>query len=87
MGHAAPKIATIDGIAEEIAALLGPMLIETIDHADELTFIVVRDDLASALTAPHPDRLRVQGASAAQGLPADRLCRTALFRGRQARRL
>lgn len=51
MGHAAPKIATIDGIAEEIAALLGLMLIETIDHADELTFIVVRDDLAAALTA------------------------------------
>lgn len=50
MGHAAPKIATIDGIADEIAALLGPMLIETVDHADELTFIVVRDDLAAALT-------------------------------------
>jgi NADH-quinone oxidoreductase subunit C len=51
MAHSAPKIATIDGIAEEIAALLGTMLIETIDHADELTFIVERDDLATALTA------------------------------------
>jgi NADH-quinone oxidoreductase subunit C len=51
MGHSAPKIAAIPGIAEEIAALLGGMLIETVDHADELTFIVVRDDLAAAMTA------------------------------------
>jgi NADH-quinone oxidoreductase subunit C len=50
MAHSAPKIATIDGIAEEIAALLGSMLIETIDHADELTFIVGRDSIADALT-------------------------------------
>jgi NADH-quinone oxidoreductase subunit C len=51
MGHSAPKIATIDGIADEIGALLGSMLIETIDHADELTFIVARDDLVNALVA------------------------------------
>ncbi len=38
-------------------------------------------------SAPHPDRLRVRGASAAQGFPADRLCRTALRRGAEARRL
>ena len=37
--------------------------------------------------APHPHRLRLRGLSAAQGLPADRLCRAALFRGREARRL
>ncbi|MET0362810.1 MAG: NADH-quinone oxidoreductase subunit C [Sphingobium sp.] len=50
MGHSAPKIATIDGIPEEIAALLGASLLETIDHADELTFIVVREEIANALT-------------------------------------
>ncbi len=50
MGHSAPKIATIDGIAEEIGTLLGSMLIETVDHADELTFIVLRDALPQALT-------------------------------------
>ena len=51
MGHSAPKIATIDGIAEEIGALLGSMLVETVDHADELTFVVARDDLANAMVA------------------------------------
>ena len=51
MGHSAPKIATIDGIADEIAGVLGASLIETVDHADELSFTVARDDLVSALTA------------------------------------
>ncbi|RYM12299.1 NADH-quinone oxidoreductase subunit C [Sphingobium cupriresistens] len=51
MGHSAPKIATIDGIAEEIGVLLGSMLIETVDHADELTFIVERDELVNAMVA------------------------------------
>jgi NADH-quinone oxidoreductase subunit C len=51
MGHSAPKIATIDGIAEEIGALLGSMLVETVDHADELSFTVVREELASAMVA------------------------------------
>jgi NADH:ubiquinone oxidoreductase subunit C len=32
-------------------------------------------------------RITVRGLSAAQGLPADRPCRAALFRGREARRL
>ena len=50
MGHSAPRIATIDGIAQEIEALLGSMLIETVDHADELTFTVLRDALPQALT-------------------------------------
>ena len=50
MGHSAPRIATIDGIAQEIEALLGSMLIETVDHADELTFIILRDALPQALT-------------------------------------
>ena len=49
MGHSAPKIATIEGIAEEIAGLLGPMLVETVDHADELSFTVVREKLADAM--------------------------------------
>ncbi|WP_336972445.1 NADH-quinone oxidoreductase subunit C [Sphingobium aromaticiconvertens] len=49
MGHSAPKIAVIDGIAEEIGALLGAMLVETVDHADELSFTVLRDSLAEAL--------------------------------------
>ncbi|MDF0543533.1 NADH-quinone oxidoreductase subunit C [Sphingobium sp. H39-3-25] len=50
MGHSAPKIATIDGIAEEIGGLLGSMLVETVDHADELSFTVVREALADAMT-------------------------------------
>lgn len=50
MGHSAPRIATIDGIAQEIESLLGSMLIETVDHADELTFTVLRDALPQALT-------------------------------------
>ncbi|KFL45927.1 NADH dehydrogenase I chain C [Sphingobium sp. ba1] len=50
MGHSAPRIASIDGIAQEIEALLGSMLIETVDHADELTFTVLRDALPQALT-------------------------------------
>ena len=49
MGHSAPKIVTAPGLAEEIAAILGPMLIETVDHADELSFTVVREHLADAL--------------------------------------
>ena len=49
MGHSAPKIAAIDGIAEEIAGLLGSMLVETVDHADELSFTVVREKLADAM--------------------------------------
>ncbi|WP_066515715.1 NADH-quinone oxidoreductase subunit C [Sphingobium cloacae] len=49
MGHSAPKIAAIPGIAEEIAGLLGDMLVETVDHADELSFTVVREKLADAM--------------------------------------
>jgi NADH-quinone oxidoreductase subunit C len=51
MGHPAPKIAVIDGIADEIAGVLGASLIETVDHADELSFTVARDDLVAAMTA------------------------------------
>ena len=51
MGHSAPRIATIDGIAQQIEGILCSMLIETIDHADELTFIVQRDSIVQALTA------------------------------------
>lgn len=50
MGHSAPKIATIDGIAEEIGGLLGSMLIDTVHHADEYSFTVVRERLADAMT-------------------------------------
>ena len=50
MGHSAPKIAAIDGIAEEIGGLLGSMLVETVHHADEYSFTVVREALADALT-------------------------------------
>ena len=49
MGHSAPRIATIDGIAQEIAGLLGSMLVETVDHADELSFTVVREKLADVM--------------------------------------
>ena len=50
MGHSAPKIATIDGIAEEIGGLLGPMLLDTVYAADEFSFTVVRERLADAMT-------------------------------------
>ena len=56
MGHAAPKIVNPEGVAERIAGLLGPMLIEAVDHVDELSFTVVRERLAEAL-----DVLRAQG--------------------------
>ncbi|PJG49122.1 NADH-quinone oxidoreductase subunit C [Sphingobium sp. LB126] len=49
MGHSAPRIATIEGIAEEIAGLLGSMLVETVHHADELSFTVVREKLVDAM--------------------------------------
>ncbi|MEJ7935210.1 NADH-quinone oxidoreductase subunit C [Sphingobium sp. AN558] len=49
MGHSAPRIATIDGIAQELSGLLGSMLIETIEHADELSFVVARERIADAL--------------------------------------
>ncbi len=51
MGHSAPRISTIDGIVDEISALLGPMLIEARDHADEFSFTVRREDLAEAMVA------------------------------------
>jgi NADH-quinone oxidoreductase subunit C len=50
MGHSAPKIATIEGITQEIEAILGSMLVETVDHADELSFTVLRDALPQAMT-------------------------------------
>jgi NADH-quinone oxidoreductase subunit C len=51
MGHSAPRIAVIDGIADEIAALLGASLLDTVDHADELSFTVARDDLSEVMIA------------------------------------
>ncbi len=56
MGHSAPKIVNPDGLADKITGLLGPMLIKAVDHADELSFTVMRGQLAEAL-----DLLRVQG--------------------------
>jgi len=47
--HSAPKIATIDNAAADIAAGLGDMLIETVDAYGELSFTVFRDALADAL--------------------------------------
>lgn len=49
MAHSAPRIMNPQGIADEIGALLGAMLIEIVDHADELTLIVARAELANAL--------------------------------------
>lgn len=51
MGHSAPKIAVIEGIADELAGLLGSMLLDTVDHADELSLTVDRDRLVEAMTA------------------------------------
>ena len=51
MGHSAPKIAVIDGVADYIAQILGASLIETVDAADELSFTVVRDALVDAMIA------------------------------------
>lgn len=56
MGHSAPKIVDLPGVADELAGLLGSMLVETVDHADELSFTVVREKLADAMEA-----LRVGG--------------------------
>ncbi|WP_242123273.1 NADH-quinone oxidoreductase subunit C [Sphingobium sp. Sx8-8] len=49
MGHSAPKVVNPEGIAQEIAGLLGAMLVETVDHADELSFTIVREKLADAM--------------------------------------
>jgi NADH-quinone oxidoreductase subunit C len=49
MGHSAPKIAAIDGVADYIAQVLGGMLLETVDAADELSFTVARDSLHDAM--------------------------------------
>ena len=51
MGHSAPRIANLPGIVDELAGLLGSMLVETVDHADELSFTVVREKLADAMEA------------------------------------
>ena len=51
MVHSAPKIVAIPGIADEIAAVLGSMLLDTVDAADELSFTVDRDLLVEAMTA------------------------------------
>ncbi|MEO8723522.1 MAG: NADH-quinone oxidoreductase subunit C [Sphingobium sp.] len=48
--HSAPKIAVIDGIRQEIAGLLGSDLIETIEAADELGFVVARDSIVAVMT-------------------------------------
>jgi NADH-quinone oxidoreductase subunit C len=56
MGHSAPKIVNPVGIAEEITGLLGSMLVEAVDHADELSFTVLRERLADAMEV-----LRAQG--------------------------
>ncbi|WP_375197013.1 NADH-quinone oxidoreductase subunit C [Sphingobium sp.] len=49
MGHSAPKVVNPDGIAQEIAGLLGSMLVETVEQADELSFTVAREKLADAM--------------------------------------
>lgn len=49
MSHSAPKIATLDGIADRVAATLGDVRLETIAAHDELTFVVARDAVADAL--------------------------------------
>ena len=51
MGHPAPKIATIDGIGEELAAVIGGALVEAVYAADEYSFTVTREGLVGAMTA------------------------------------
>jgi len=53
--HSAPLVPVIDGIAEELRALLGAALIEIVDASDELTLIVARDAIAGVLTALRDD--------------------------------
>ena len=51
MVHSAPKIATIDGIADELRATLGSMLVTLKDAVGEIGLWVERDRLVEAMTA------------------------------------
>lgn len=51
MGHSAPRIVTLDGLAEEIAGVLGSALVDTVDYADELSFTIVREKLSDTMIA------------------------------------
>jgi len=49
--HSAPRIASIDGLVEELRALIGTDLIEAVDAVGELTLIVARDGLVRVMEA------------------------------------
>ncbi len=47
--HSAPRILPIDGLAEELRALIGADLIEAVDAVGELTLVVTRDALVRVM--------------------------------------
>lgn len=49
MGHSAPKIAVIEGIVEELKALLGGSLLDVVEHADEIGLVVARDSIVEVM--------------------------------------
>lgn len=50
MGHSAPHIPVIDGLVDELKALLGADLLDVIEHADEIGLVVKRDALVDVMT-------------------------------------
>lgn len=47
--HSAPRIASIDGLAEALRAALGAAVIEVVEAVDEISVTVARDSLADAM--------------------------------------
>ena len=49
--HSWPAMATHSGLTDRLGALLGPALIEIVEHAGETTAVVQRDALVAVITA------------------------------------
>lgn len=50
MGHGAPLVPVIDGLADELRGLLGGDLLGLIEAADEMTLVVARDAIVPVMT-------------------------------------
>lgn len=50
MGHSAPLVKPIDGLADEARALLGADLLGVVEANDEITLVVARDALVDVMT-------------------------------------